>query len=101
MRLILASTSSYRRELLTRLQLPFEQHAPNFAEATAGSMPVEELVRYNTLGKARSVLTQNPDSQVIASDQLAICGQITLGKPGNAQAACEQLHLASGHCSDT
>lgn len=96
MRLILASTSSYRRELLTRLQLPFEQHAPNFAEASADSMPAEELVRFNTMGKARSVLAQHPDSQVIASDQLAVCGQITFGKPGNVQAACEQLRLVSG-----
>jgi MAF protein len=96
MHLILASTSSYRRELLSRLQLPFEQTAPDFIEAPADSMPAEELVRFNTMGKARSVLAQNPDSLVIASDQLAICDQITLGKPGNAQAACEQLRLASG-----
>jgi len=96
MRLILASTSSYRRALLNRLRLPFEQHTPNFAEALADAMPVEELIRFNTLGKAESVLAQNPGSLVIASDQLAVCGQLTLGKPGNAQAACEQLRLASG-----
>jgi MAF protein len=98
MRLILASTSSYRRELLNRLRLPFEQIAPDFEEAPADSMPVEELIRFNTLGKARRVLAQNPDSLVIASDQLAVCGQLTLGKPGNVQAACEQLRLASGQC---
>jgi len=98
MHLILASTSSYRRELLSRLRLPFEQHSPDFIEASAGSMPVEDLIRFNTLGKARSVLEQNPDSLVIASDQLAVCGQITLGKPGTVQAACEQLRLASGQC---
>ncbi len=96
MRLILASTSSYRSELLNRLRLPFEQIAPNFEEAPVDSMPVEELVRFNTLGKAHSILSQNPGSMVIASDQLAVCGQLTLGKPGNVQAACEQLRLASG-----
>ncbi len=96
MRLILASTSSYRRQLLARLQLPFEHIAPDFSEAPAGSMPVEELVRLNTLGKARNVLTSNPDSTVIASDQLALCGELTLGKPGSMSAACEQLRLLSG-----
>jgi MAF protein len=61
-------------------------------------MPIEELIRFNTLGKARSVLAQIPGSLVIASDQLAICGKFTLGKPGNVQAACEQLRLVSGQC---
>jgi len=98
MRLILASTSTYRRELLARLRLPFEQVAPDFTEAPVGFMPTTELVHFNTLGKARSVLARNPGSVVIASDQLAVCGQLTLGKPGNVQAACEQLRLASGQC---
>jgi len=98
MRLILASTSTCRRELLARLRLPFEQITPDFAEAPAGSMPVAELIRFNTLGKAECVLARNPGSAVIASDQLAVCGQLTLGKPGNAQAACEQLRSTSGQC---
>jgi len=96
MQLILASTSCYRRELLNRLGLPFVQMAPDFEEAPANSMSVEELVRFNTLGKAHGILDNNPDAQVIASDQLAICDQHTLGKPGTEQAACEQLRLASG-----
>jgi len=96
MRLILASTSNYRRELLARLRLPFEHSAPDFAEAPVGSMPTAALVRFNTLGKASSVLAKHPGAVVIASDQLAVCGQLTLGKPGDVQAACEQLRLVSG-----
>ena len=96
MQLILASTSPYRRELLSRLKLPFELASPDFEELKPGSMPVEKLVKYNTLGKARSVLAQFPDANVIASDQLAVCGDTVLGKPGNADKACEQLTKLSG-----
>jgi predicted house-cleaning NTP pyrophosphatase (Maf/HAM1 superfamily) len=56
MRLILASTSPYRRELLVRLRLPFEQVPPGFVEAKPGSMPLAELVRFNTVGKAEMPL---------------------------------------------
>ncbi len=100
MRLILASTSPYRRELLNRLQLPFEQVDPNFTEATMDSMPPGELVRYNTLGKARAVLHHDDYAQadvtIIASDQIALCGSTALGKPGTVANACAQLKLLSG-----
>ncbi|MFQ5344606.1 MAG: Maf family protein [Mariprofundus sp.] len=96
MHLILASTSSYRKKLLSRLQLPFKQIHPDFEERRPGSMPAEQLVRFNTLGKAGSVLARYPDATVIASDQLAVCGKLVLGKPGNIDQACEQLHLLSG-----
>ncbi len=59
-------------------------------------MPPEELVRFNTLGKAANVLSMHPDATVIASDQLAICDNLVLGKPGNIEAACKQLSFLSG-----
>jgi MAF protein len=96
MHLILASTSPYRRNLLERLQLPFEQISPDFAEAVPESMPAEELVRFNTTGKAHSVFSKHRDATVIASDQIAICGNTVLGKPTSTEKACEQLRLASG-----
>jgi len=96
MHLILASTSIYRKELLNRLRLPFEQITPDFIEMRPGSMPPEMLVKCNTLGKAKSVLDLQPDATVIASDQVAVCGDTILGKPGNIETACEQLCLASG-----
>ncbi|MDQ6966666.1 MAG: Maf family protein, partial [Mariprofundaceae bacterium] len=49
--LILASNSAYRRQLLERLNVPFTCIAPDFEEASPGSMPVAELVRHNTQGK--------------------------------------------------
>ncbi len=95
-RLILASTSPYRRALLARLALPFTQHAPDFEELPPGSLPVSELVRANTLGKARNVLVQHPAARVIASDQLAICDDRVLGKPGSSAAAEAQLRAIAG-----
>jgi len=94
--LILASTSPYRRELLQRLCIPFEQQRPDFNEIYDASLSVEELVRYNTLGKGRSVADKFPDAAIIASDQLAVCNGSVLGKPGTTENACKQLRLLSG-----
>jgi len=95
-RIILASTSPYRRILLERLHIPFEVYPPGFEEAEPGSMPPEELVRHNTLGKAASVAGKFPDATIIASDQIAVCGNTVLGKPGTHDAACRQLQQLSG-----
>ncbi|TLS68932.1 septum formation protein Maf [Mariprofundus erugo] len=96
MTLILASTSPYRRALLQRLTIPFEQVAPAFIEAVPGSMEATELVRHNTMGKARAVLADHPDATIIGSDQLALCGEHVLGKPGSIENAAAQLHMLSG-----
>jgi len=94
--LILASTSPYRRALLQRLGMPFEQTSPDFEEAASGSMSPNELVKHNTLGKARNALKCLPAATIIASDQVAVCGDIVLGKPGTVAKAEEQLQLLSG-----
>jgi len=94
--LILASTSPYRRILLQRLHLPFQQVDPLFIEAEPGCMSPVELVLHNTTGKADSVLARYPDATVVASDQLAVCGDMVLGKPGSAEKACAQLAMLSG-----
>jgi len=101
MRLILASSSPYRHQLLERLGLPFEQMNPDFLEASPGSMPAAELVQYNTLGKAHSLfssesLSADPDVTIIASDQIAVCNSTVLGKPGSIENACAQLAMLSG-----
>jgi MAF protein len=98
--LILASTSPFRRELLARLQIPFTVEDPGFVEAAAGSMPAHELVRHNTLGKARAVASRHPEACVVASDQIAVCGDTILGKPGSAEQACRQLAVLSGRTVD-
>ncbi|MDQ6972492.1 MAG: Maf family protein [Mariprofundaceae bacterium] len=98
--LLLASTSPYRRALLARLGLVFEVCAPDFEEMQPGAIPARDLVRHNTLGKARSAAHSRPDATVIASDQLAVCAGAVLGKPGNHQAAAEQLAFLSGKAVD-
>jgi len=99
-RLILASTSPYRRELLTRLGLPFECISPDFEEMPPGSMSPSELVQHNTHGKAWGVAKKFPQARVIGSDQLAVFGDTVLGKPGSHGKAVEQLSFLSGKAVD-
>jgi len=95
--LILASTSPYRKQLLQRLQLPFRQVKPEFIELPPGSsMDTSELVLHNAAGKAESILSRYPEATVIASDQLAVCGDTVLGKPGDAERAITQPSILSG-----
>jgi len=98
--LILASTSPYRRELLARLRIPFEAASPSFEEQRPGGMAVADLVRHNTVGKARAVAHARPDAWVVASDQLAACEGEVLGKPGDHATACSQLERLSGRVVD-
>ena len=94
--LILASTSPYRRELLARLRLPFEARAPVYTEEEGTGMPPGALALRHALGKARSLAREAPHRVVVGSDQVAELDGTVLGKPGCAEAAVEQLVLASG-----
>ncbi len=95
-RLILASTSRYRRELLTRLQIPFETADPAVDEsvipAEVPTVTAERLARE----KARAVATQYPDALIIGSDQVAFCGEKRYGKPGTRENAMLQLQSMRG-----
>ncbi|MCH8857618.1 MAG: septum formation protein Maf [Proteobacteria bacterium] len=95
--LILASTSRYRQELLSRLRLPFEAVAPNVDEtALAGEAPAA-LAERLALAKARAVAATHPGTIVIGSDQVADLDGTALGKPGGHAAAVAQLRRMSGH----
>jgi septum formation protein len=88
MRLILASTSPRRREILALLGLPFEVIAPQFKESILSHRPVEEEVLEFAVGKARSVAKDNPESLVIGSDTMILLDGQKIGKPdsiGNAK----------------
>lgn len=95
-RLILASTSMYRRQLLERLGLPFTVHSPGVDEAVQTSEDVTSLVYRLAKSKAEAVAVRYPDSIIIGSDQAAVRGATILGKPGTAEAAIAQLKAASG-----
>lgn len=96
MRLILASTSPYRKALLERLGLPFITVAPNIDEAPLPGESPEVMVERLARQKALAVAENHPDSLIIGSDQAAVLHEHVLGKPGNHQRALEQLRLVSG-----
>ena len=94
--LVLASTSPYRQELLTRLGLPFETASPEVDETRHADEDPEELVKRLSLEKAKAVAKEYPDALIIGSDQVATLGDMILGKPGTHERAMQQLKAASG-----
>ncbi len=94
--LILASSSKYRRSLLQRLGIPFTCQSPDIDETMQSGESPPELVARLALQKAQSVSQANPRAVVIGSDQIAVFDGRIIGKPGNYQAALEQLLSFSG-----
>lgn len=95
-RLILASTSGYRRELLARLRLPFEVIAPAVDESQHADETPQALVQRLAAAKAEAVAALASDAWVIGSDQVAEFAGQALGKPGSREAAIAQLTSMSG-----
>jgi MAF protein len=95
-RLVLASTSPFRRELLGRLGLPFEVAAPNVDEARLTGESPQALVLRLSEAKARAIAPSFPESLIIGSDQVAVIDGEVLGKPGNRERALAQLTRAAG-----
>lgn len=94
--LILASTSRYRRELLLRLQLPFEVHSPDVDETPRVDERPAGLAQRLAWAKARAVSAQYPKAVVIGSDQVADLDGLLIGKPGTHEAATLQLRAMRG-----
>jgi septum formation protein len=95
MRLILASTSPRRRELLTLLNIPFEVRSPSFAEQLVAGQSAIEQVKGFALGKAQSVAMHEPEAIVLGSDTVIELDQHVLGKPADLVEARAMLqHLA-------
>ena len=99
-RLILGSSSVYRRHLLERLGLPFEVTSPNIDESAHPGEHPAALARRLALQKAQAIADQLPADQrsalVIGSDQVAVMGGQAYGKPGDHKKAVEQLQTLSG-----
>ncbi len=95
-RLILGSTSRYRRELLSRLRLPFDVVAPDVDESPLPGESPADLACRLALAKARAVAAQHPDAVVIGSDQVADLLGRPLGKPGDHARATAQLREMRG-----
>ena len=94
--LILGSTSRYRKELLSRLKIPFESVAPNVDETPHNQESPKDLALRLALAKARAVALKNPEAVVIGSDQVADLEGMPLGKPGNHANAILQLQRMRG-----
>lgn len=94
--LILASTSRYRRELLARLQLPFQTLAPGVDEAEWPDEAPPDRARRLAAAKARAIATLHPDAVVIGSDQVCECRGRVLDKPGSIERARQMLDWMSG-----
>ena len=95
-RLILASTSRYRRELLERLRIPFDTFSPDVDETALERESSRDLAVRLAHAKARAVADRHPDAIVVGSDQVADLDGAKLGKPGTRERAAVQLRSSSG-----
>jgi septum formation protein len=89
--LVLGSTSRYRRELLSRLNVPFEVAAPDVDETPLPGEQPATLAQRLALAKAQAVAAKFPKAVVIGSDQVADLHGQPLGKPGTHERAVAQL----------
>ncbi|HSE90940.1 MAG TPA: Maf family protein [Candidatus Binatia bacterium] len=96
MKLILASTSPRRREILSLLALSFEVIAPEFDERPLTDRPIEEEVLDFAVGKAQSVARHHPKSIIVGSDTMILINATKIGKPDGIADAKEMLCLLSG-----
>jgi septum formation protein len=94
--LVLGSTSRYRRELLARLNVPFEVAAPDVDETPLPNETPLALAQRLALAKAQAVAAKFPQAVVIGSDQVADLHGEPLGKPGTHERATEQLQRMRG-----
>lgn len=102
MKLTLASSSPYRRQLLERFGLAFEHCAPNVDEHPNPGEDPAHLAERLSITKARAIHSQVPPDHdslhlIIGSDQTAACNGQLYGKPGNAESATQQLTSLSGN----
>lgn len=95
-RLILASSSKYRQELLSRLKIPFFSISPDIDETPLPDELPEQLALRLAIAKAQHIAQAYPDQVVIGADQVASLHGRPLGKPGHATAAQAQLQQLSG-----
>ena len=93
---ILGSTSVYRRELMSRLRIPFDVQAPDVDETAINGESSLQLAKRLALAKANAVAQKFPESVVIGSDQVADLDGLALGKPGNFERATLQLRQMRG-----
>ncbi|MFT5811467.1 MAG: septum formation protein [Rubritalea sp.] len=95
-KIILASSSPFRKELLARLHLDFECHSPDIDESQLTGETATDYVCRLAEQKAQAISKDHPNAFVIGSDQCALRDDQILGKPGNHANALQQLKAAQG-----
>jgi septum formation protein len=95
-RIVLGSSSPYRRELLSRLKVPFDVDLPDVDETPRPGESPRDIAWRLAIEKARAVARRNRDAAVIGSDQVADLDGEPLGKPGTHERAVEQLKRMRG-----
>lgn len=96
-RLVLASSSPYRGQLLAKLEIPFLQASPDIDESPSAKETPADLVKRLAQQKAQALAEQYPEHLIIGSDQVACFEGQILGKPGTHARAKEQLMAFRGH----
>jgi MAF protein len=94
--IILASSSTYRRQLLEKLGLPFESASPDIDEIPLPGEAPRALAERLAGAKAAALSARYPRHLIIGSDQVACRGNTILGKPGNFDTAQQQLRACNG-----
>ncbi|TWR92659.1 septum formation inhibitor Maf [Pseudomonas saxonica] len=94
--LLLASSSVYRRDLLSRLRLPFTCSSPDINESHQTGESAIDLVKRLSLEKAQALTSSHPKHLIIGSDQVAVLDGQIIGKPHTFDKARQQLLNASG-----
>lgn len=94
--IVLASSSPYRKELLSKLQLDFICDSPDIDESPLPNEDADILVQRLARSKAEAIQNRHAKALVIGSDQVATLEDRMLGKPGNREKAIEQLRFSSG-----
>lgn len=96
-KIILGSTSPFRKELLEKLQIPFLTASPDVDETRLQDESPVEMVKRLAILKAQKVAQEHPDALIIGSDQCAVLNNEVMGKPGNHENATQQLKKSSGN----
>jgi len=96
MKIVLGSTSPFRKALLQRLQIDFTCDSPNVDETPLENEKVEDMVVRLAIAKAQAISNRHPNTLIIGSDQSAVLDGEKLNKPGNFENAFAQLSRASG-----
>ncbi len=96
MKLILASTSPFRKAILEKLDIEFSTDSPDVDESQIENESADALVKRLAIAKAQAVAKHHKNALVIGSDQVAVIDNTILGKPGTRENAIKQLSYASG-----